>query len=70
MTSSIGIRKRLVNVALRLRDVAVDGLHELEDLRGPLRVALERLQRRAGHDRDVVTRELVVREQLAHFHLD
>jgi hypothetical protein len=33
-------------------------------------VALERLQRRALHDRRVVARELVLRQQLAHFHLD
>jgi hypothetical protein len=52
------------------RDVGVDLLHQLEDLRSPLRVALERLQRRDLHDRDLVTRELVVRQELADLDLD
>ena len=34
------------------------------------RIALERLQRAAADDRDVVAGELVLREQLAHFELD
>src|SRR4051794_620923 len=63
-------QERLVDVALRLRDVGVDGLHELEDLRGPLGIALERLERRDLHDGDVVARELVGREQLPHLELD
>ena len=63
-------QERLVDVAHRLRDVGVDGLHQLEDLRRPLRVALERLQRRDLDDRDVVAGELVLREQLAHLELD
>src|SRR5215210_3508845 len=63
-------QERLVRVARRLRDVGVDGLHELEDLGRPLLVALERLQRRAGDDRDLVARELVGGEKLAHLHLD
>ena len=54
----------------RLRDVAVHGLHQLEDLGLGVLVALERLQRRAGDDRNVVARELVLREQLADLHLD
>ena len=63
-------QERLVDVARRLGDVGVDGLHQLEDLRRPLGVALERLQRRDLHDRDVVAGELVAREELAHLHLD
>src|SRR3954451_3842490 len=39
-------QERLVGVADRLRDVRVDGLHQLDDLGLPLLVALERLQRR------------------------
>src|SRR5436190_3377538 len=62
-------QERLVDVALGLRDVRVDGLHQLEDLRNPLAVALERLQRRDVHDRDVVAGELVAREELAHLEL-
>ena len=60
----------LVHLARRLGDVRVDGLHELEDLRRPLGVALERLQRRDLDDRDVVAGELVLGEELAHLHLD
>ena len=63
-------QERLVDVADRLRDVGVDGLHQLEDLRRPLGVALERLQRRDLDDRDVVAGELVLREQLADLELD
>ena len=62
--------ERLVDVALRLRDVGVHSLHQLEDLPGPLAVALERLQRRDRDDGDVVTGELVLGEELAHLHLD
>ena len=63
-------QERLVDVALRLGDVAVHRLHQLEDLRRPLRVALERLQRRDVDDRDVVAGELVLGEELADLHLD
>src|SRR4051812_7772044 len=63
-------QERLVDVALRLRDVRVDGLHQLEDLRHPLAVALERLERRDLDDRDVVAGELVLREQLTNLELD
>ena len=62
--------ERPVDVADGLRDVGVDRLHQLEDLRRPLRVALERLQRRDLHDGDVVAGELVPGEELAHLHLD
>src|SRR5215210_1039420 len=63
-------QERLVGVARRLGDVGVDLLHQLEDLARCLLVALERLQRRAGDDRDVVAGELVLREQLPDLHLD
>ena len=57
-------------LALRLRDVAVHGVHEVEDRLAPLRVALERLERGDLDDRDVVAGELVGREQLTDLHLD
>src|SRR5215213_8153977 len=63
-------QERLVEVALGLRDVGVELLGEVEDLGRVLRVALERLQRRAGDERDVVARELVLREQVADLDLD
>src|SRR4051812_11668500 len=62
--------ERLLGVAHGLRDVGVHGLHELEQLRAPLGVALERLQRRDADDRKVVAGELVLREQLADLELD
>jgi hypothetical protein len=65
-----GHEERLVGVALRLRDVVVDGVHELLDGLAPLGVALERLERRDPHDREVVARELVGGQQLADLHLD
>src|SRR5690242_3433466 len=65
-----GHQERLVDVARGLRDVLVHGRHELQDLRRPLGVALERLQGRAAHDRQVVAGEVVLREQLAHLELD
>ncbi len=57
---------------LRLRNVAVQRFRQLHDraftnVRG---VAFQRLQRRAGDDRGVVTRELVRVQQLTHFHLN
>jgi hypothetical protein len=55
---------------LRHRDVVVDGLHQIEDRLLPLLVAFERLQARPAHDRDLIAREAVAREQLAHFQFD
>src|SRR5262249_12783503 len=65
-------QERLVDLALRLRDVRVDRVHELLDrTRAELaRVALERLQRAAADDRDLVARILVLREELADLELD
>ena len=65
-----GHEERLVRLAHRLGDVAVDGVHQLEDGLAPLRVALERLERRDLDDREVVAGELVDREQLTDLHLD
>src|ERR1700730_12064317 len=62
--------ERLVQGALRYRDVAVDRVHQLRDRVFPLGVALERLERRDLDDRDVFARELVLREQFADLELD
>src|SRR5262249_32464203 len=64
-----------IDGALRCRDVAVDGVHEIDDrlVLGRVRVLagrLERLDGRAADDRDVVAREVVLAEQLAQLHLD
>src|SRR5439155_8656783 len=57
-------QERLVEVALGLRDVGVEVLGELENLLLVLLVALERLERRAGDERNVVARELVLGEKV------
>src|SRR5215210_307527 len=63
-------QERLVQVALGLRDVGVQLLAEIDDLLDVLLVTVERLQRRADDERDVVAREVVLAEQLAHLDLD
>ena len=65
-------QERLVDRTLRLRDVVVDRLHQLEDrVLAELRVLVfQRHQRRALDHRDLVAREIVLREQLAHLELD
>ncbi len=65
-----GHEERLVGVALGLRDVGVHRVHELADRVGPLLVAVEGREGRHAHDGDVVAGELVLREELAHLHLD
>jgi len=67
--------ERLVDVALRLRQIRVEGVRELEDALAPRAVvfataALERLQRRAPDDRQLVARELVLGQELTDLHLD
>ena len=67
-------QERLVHRALGGRDVGVDRVHQLLD-RGVGRVVgvvggLERLERGAADDRDVVTREVVLGQQLADLELD
>ena len=62
--------ERLLRVAGRCRDVRINCIHELEDLRLHRLVALKCLECRACDDGDVVAGELVLREQLAHFHLN
>ena len=65
-------QERLINRTLRLRDVVVDRLHQLEDrFLAELRVLVfERHQGRALDDRDLVAREVVLRQKLANFELD
>ncbi len=65
-----GHHERLIQVALGLRNVLIDLIHELSHGRGPLLVTLERLQRRDAHDGQIVTGELVGGQQLADLHLD
>ena len=73
-TSSIGHQERLVLLALRHRDVAVQGVHQLVDaLAGRVVLAAASAWPAsdvAADDRDLVAGELVLGEQLADFHLD
>src|SRR6478735_2834980 len=61
-----GHEERLVDLALGLRDVRVHGVHELEDRVAPLLVAVQRREGRHADHGDVVARELVLGEELAH----
>src|SRR4051812_10100009 len=63
-------QERAVQRTLGLRDVGVEVAGQLDDLGLVLLVALERLERRAGDDRDIVAREVVLREQVADLDLD
>ena len=63
-------QERLVDVALRQRDVGVERFHQLGDRLDAFGIAVERLERRHAHHRDVVAGEAVALEQLAHFQLD
>ena len=65
-----GHQKRLVQLAHGLGDVAVERRGQLDDLLLVGLVAFERLQRRAGDERDVIAREVVLGQQLANLHLD
>src|SRR5690606_22743951 len=67
-----GHQERLVGRALRVGDVGVDRLHQLQDGLGAdvAGVTLEGLERRARDDGDVVARDLVLAEELAHLQLD
>ena len=62
--------ERLVRVTRRRRNVLVNLVHELEDLRLHRIVALKSLECGARNNRDVIAGELILREQLADFHLD
>jgi len=60
----------LVDRTRRQRHVLVDRLHQLVDLRFPLRFPVQRAQSRAANHRHIVPGEVVLRQQLPHFHLD
>ena len=62
--------ERLIDRALRHGDVIIDRRDERDDLGFLLGVAVQRLERAAFDDRNLVAREFVLREQIAHFHFD
>src|SRR5690242_10318060 len=60
-------RERLVNLPHRLRHVLVHRFHQLVDRLLPLRIPVQRLQRRSLHHRNRVPGKLVALQQLAYF---
>src|SRR3954468_14418190 len=63
-------QERLVDFALRHRDVGVERLHQLQHGLDAAGVAVQRAQRRDADHRDIVAGEAVGGQQLAHFELD
>ena len=65
-------QERLVLRTIRLRNIVVDRLHQLQDrlLAELVVLAFEREQGRALHHRNLVAGEIVLRQQLANFQLD
>ena len=63
-------QERLVDVALRGRDVVVNSVHKLVDSVDPLGLAVEGAKGGTLDDGQVVSGELVVGEELAGLHLD
>src|SRR5581483_11452150 len=61
--------ERLVQITRRLRHIRIDRVHQLQHLLRRRLVTLQRLERTHPHHRNVITRELVLREQLTHLHL-
>ncbi|CAB4766737.1 unannotated protein [freshwater metagenome] len=57
-------QERLVELTLGLRDRAVTRIHQLHQLLLPHRITLQRLQRRNTHHRRIITRELILGQQL------
>src|SRR6185369_8950053 len=65
-------QERLVLRTIRLRNVGIDRRHQVHDgrLADLVVLALERRQRGALDDRNVVTRKLITRQQLANLEFD
>src|SRR5216684_3276013 len=63
-------QERLVGVADRLGDAVVAGIHQLEDLRAPLGVAVECLERGDPDHGQIVAGELIDAEQFPDLKLD
>ncbi|OKO99348.1 hypothetical protein Xentx_03612 [Xenorhabdus thuongxuanensis] len=58
----------LVNVTLWFWDVRIQGFCQFDHFRFPLCIAFQRFQRRTTDDWGVVAWEIVLRQQLTHFH--
>jgi hypothetical protein len=61
--------ERLVDLALRQRNVGVERFHQLDDRLDARRLAVDRAERAHPHHRHVVALEAVALKQLAHFQL-
>src|SRR5665811_1616402 len=62
-------QERLLSVTLRIRDERINLVHQLHDLSRRVSVALQRLERRHLHHRNIITREVVLRQQLTNLEL-
>ena len=63
-------QERLISLTLRIRDPAVNCVHQLHDLVAPLTVRiLKSLQSGTLNDRGVIARELVLVQQLTDLHV-
>src|SRR5690606_13291882 len=65
-------QERLVRITHRLRNVRVHRIHELGDLLPPLRLripTLQRLQRTATNHRNLIPREVILRQKLPNLQL-
>ena len=62
-------QERLVDGTRRQRNIRIHRRHQLVHLGFPLRLAVQRAQGRAANHRQIVARELVLRQQFADFHL-
>src|SRR5699024_7211832 len=65
-----GHEERLVDIALRLGNVVVDGSHEILHALDPLLVAFEGLESGDRDDRGIVSIEVLAREQVANLEFD
>src|SRR6185312_15488471 len=63
-------QERQVDCTLGLRNVLVDRSHQLVDLGFPLRLSVQAAQSGPADDRGVVAGVVVLRQKLAHFHLN
>src|SRR5438105_7549326 len=62
-------QERLLNVALRRRNIAINGVHQLVDRLLPILIAFQSFQRRDLHHRNVIAGKLVSAQKLSYFQL-
>src|SRR5680860_418334 len=57
-------QKRLIQITIRLRNELISSIHQHHDLLLSIRITLQRLQRTHRDHRNIITRELVLTQQL------